>query len=1027
MPAVIESSLYVTPGGAIVAGSTQQNSRDDLRSGYQVLLHSVQEATTYSWDLSFASDSPGSTVPGTPFDGTPSAAALLPPLGSTSRDAKFNVDFEGSYLIRLVTDAGLPAEDTQFIRCRLLTLFGELKLVAAGERRDQLGVIPVDATPEGWSNDQNANLQRISLLLRRLSTSGRVLYVDANRGRDNAADQNDYENLVSIPGPDSARLEETGIKVRAMAHGDFASINEAIAYAVAAASRSEPAPSSTNPYFIRISPGLYEEDLNLAAYVHLIGDHDGRLGGTVIRTVNAGGTGTHTFNPMVPADQASLFLANLVLENTANTANAVLDLKGGSVLLHQCSLTQRGDAANQGPALQCVAVDPLLICYLSVTHCNISSLATAAAARCAVLLDAPESSMDFQWSAISGVAVGVSANPTLYENSAVTFKDNCSLAAVDPFIGYPSLLRIANSSARSTSGDHAVTLSTSGGNKPGNVYVDLNHVFLEGKIDFDTDKALGNTALDMASVMQTAPVGAEVDLIELPAAPGDLPDQMKVNLRSDTLWYVKGYKDPRQGLAGTATIPLANQVDVIDVQRILDTLWMATFPTTGTPFQSLTGAYNGYSSLDPLTAGVGLGRTILAVGGAVQIDGAVFPTAMESGLKHGGLQVEGVIDIGGFISNGSDPLALTGGSEIHLNPNQAGAGPFMGLGRATWPNGVTQKDRGFAAGFIVAGGAQAPAGNSAYHLHLRTADLRTPTTGKTGNIYIVAGATQGANESGEVHIVGGSHTTPGGTVGNLWLVPGTTETPTAGLVWFTGKMTGGNRASLAPFGNFTAGTAGTIYFGTPTGVVGFTLLGTETAVQAATAINTQVRSLTAAVVGAQVVLYSEYGPGGDILFLGGTAALNTAMGNYSLGSGAVFTPGVYGHKVSVDVPQNNRLRVNGDLEYTGSLIGGGVGYANTALPVYNLALGADIDILGVSLQVGVDTAVVLDVAEPAGRRITISDEEGIADAIPSPGGQKISITDSGAGLFDGAATLDITVPYGSVRLYKTLAGNWKLI
>ena len=273
MPAVIESTLWTAPppGGSVIAGSTDFNSRDDLQLGYHVALRSFHTAVTYSWTLSFASDSPGTTVPGTPFDGTPSTAALLPPTGSTSSSASFNVDYEGTYLIRLTVDAGLPSEDTQFIRCRVLTMFGALKLIAAGERRDEKGVIPVDTTPEGWANDQNANMQRIAILLRRSARSGRVLYVDSNRGRAVSNDQDDYDNLISIPGPEQSRREETGIKIRAMAHGDFSSINEAIAYALAAASRGEPAPSLTQPYFIRVNPGLYEEDLNLASHVHLMG------------------------------------------------------------------------------------------------------------------------------------------------------------------------------------------------------------------------------------------------------------------------------------------------------------------------------------------------------------------------------------------------------------------------------------------------------------------------------------------------------------------------------------------------------------------------------------------------------------------------------------------------------------------------------------------------------------------------------------------------------------------------------------
>jgi hypothetical protein len=58
-------------------------------------------------------------------------------------------------------DAGLPTEDTQHVRLRALTPSLGLKLVAAGERRDSTGVIPVDVSGEGWANEQNFNLQRL--------------------------------------------------------------------------------------------------------------------------------------------------------------------------------------------------------------------------------------------------------------------------------------------------------------------------------------------------------------------------------------------------------------------------------------------------------------------------------------------------------------------------------------------------------------------------------------------------------------------------------------------------------------------------------------------------------------------------------------------------------------------------------------------------------------------------------------------------------------------------------------------------
>ena len=121
MPANIRVTLHESPGGVVVGLVTTDSSRDDLRKGYQVVCESVHEANTYSWSLSFTPDSSGPTAASANnFTGTPSTASLLPPEGDTSRTAKFNVDWDGPYLIRLVVDAGLPTEDTQFLRLRVL-------------------------------------------------------------------------------------------------------------------------------------------------------------------------------------------------------------------------------------------------------------------------------------------------------------------------------------------------------------------------------------------------------------------------------------------------------------------------------------------------------------------------------------------------------------------------------------------------------------------------------------------------------------------------------------------------------------------------------------------------------------------------------------------------------------------------------------------------------------------------------------------------------------------------------------------
>jgi len=98
-------------------------SREDLRPGDILTANAVDSHTTYSWSLDFIPED---------SDGTPSAAVLT---STTSAITQFTIDNEGSYLLRLTVDASLGTEDTQSVRLRFLTVFGKLRLVAAGERR----------------------------------------------------------------------------------------------------------------------------------------------------------------------------------------------------------------------------------------------------------------------------------------------------------------------------------------------------------------------------------------------------------------------------------------------------------------------------------------------------------------------------------------------------------------------------------------------------------------------------------------------------------------------------------------------------------------------------------------------------------------------------------------------------------------------------------------------------------------------------------------------------------------------------
>lgn len=125
-------------------------SRDDLAITDVVTVQSLDAATTYAWSLVFVPDGSAATFSGDPLAVSPGS---------------FTVDLVGSYLVRLIVDATLGSEDTQYVRLRAVTTSLGLKLVAAGERRDESGIIPVDADPEGWANDQNANFQAIEAAL----------------------------------------------------------------------------------------------------------------------------------------------------------------------------------------------------------------------------------------------------------------------------------------------------------------------------------------------------------------------------------------------------------------------------------------------------------------------------------------------------------------------------------------------------------------------------------------------------------------------------------------------------------------------------------------------------------------------------------------------------------------------------------------------------------------------------------------------------------------------------------------------
>jgi hypothetical protein len=181
------------------SSSLDEVSRDDLVSGDVVAVSSLDAATTYAWTLVFVPEGSAATFSG-------SASAVSP--------GSFTVDEPGAYLARLIVDAGLGTEDTQYVRLRALTTSLSLTLVAAGERRDSSGTIPVDVDTEGWANEQNANLLALEAAARptpkpvssapyTVLGSDRILMADVGGAFNLPA-------IASFTGPDLKVKDRTG-------------------------------------------------------------------------------------------------------------------------------------------------------------------------------------------------------------------------------------------------------------------------------------------------------------------------------------------------------------------------------------------------------------------------------------------------------------------------------------------------------------------------------------------------------------------------------------------------------------------------------------------------------------------------------------------------------------------------------------------------------------------------------------------------------------------------------------------------
>lgn len=259
----------------INAGSPLATSRDDLSAGNSITLNYVGAGTptTYLWSLFY-----------TPVDvdGTPSGATLS---STTAPSTGFTVDLPGPYVVKLVVDATLPSEEIEYVRLRFIPPSG-LRLTAAGERRDALGVIPYDAPLTGWANDLNRSLLILSEAMT-VKPSGNIFTVDPTAGV-----------------------------------GDYQTIQDAIDAA------------GITPYVIRINPGVYAEDLVVPAGANLYFQGVANYG--EFSSAIASGTNTPIIDGEHTGEGDLLVFDSLQFQSTAGSLLWNLNDAGGVFQFRNC-------------------------------------------------------------------------------------------------------------------------------------------------------------------------------------------------------------------------------------------------------------------------------------------------------------------------------------------------------------------------------------------------------------------------------------------------------------------------------------------------------------------------------------------------------------------------------------------------------------------------------------------------------------------------------------------------------------------
>jgi len=273
--------------------------------------------------------------------------------------------------------------------------------------------------------------------------------------------------------------------------------------------------------------------------------------------------------------------------------------------------------------------------------------------RYAVIVDGPVdlNGTNIQVEGASGMLV----NPSLDADCTVVLSGTTAQVELGYAVrGYPSFMAFPDSNFFFVGGAAPTVPLVSIDNIVGgvgaashNVNFGLNNTgIINGDVSFDKTGTSGNTGFSLSHVMMTGNI----------LFPTGSPDSFIAGTLARSLAYEDQWVRPETGIK---TVPALNALGTNNVQDTLDWLVNLTLPRAGAPFRGLTETYNGIASINPLTYGGGLGRTMLAQHGAMQVTGAASPMYQESdGLLRGGIQAEGIVDIGPLKNDGLVSLSV---------------------------------------------------------------------------------------------------------------------------------------------------------------------------------------------------------------------------------------------------------------------------------------------------------------------------------------------------------------------------------